>query len=85
MRYCGGIINKERLVRVGFKKINGCIMNKIGAIGSCFSVIIIMKEDLLLIMPEMVRIIVMSKSLTVVTKKFVESLLIGISFSADKS
>src|SRR5450759_2378142 len=72
VRYSCRIEKKERFVFISFQKINCSFLDQIGAVSSGFAAVIIMKHNFLMIVPKMIGIIVMCKTLTVITEEFIE-------------
>src|SRR5690554_2725823 len=77
-----GIKHKEWFILIVFKKLKSLFMNNIWRILSGLAATVSFQNYFILIVPQMVGVIVVCQSLTVVSEKFIKPLIVGVAFRA---
>src|SRR5690606_12978356 len=85
MRECSGIKHEEWPMLMLLNKFQRLFMDKIAGVNSFVLKVVSLERDLLVVMPQVLWIISMGFALAVVAIKFIEALMIRISFGSYKS
>jgi len=78
MRYGGSVKKEKWLILVSINKFNRLLLNKVCRIIFLTVALIAIQHNFFLVMPQVIRIIVMGKALTIVAKELIHTLFIGI-------